>query len=88
MNYDNKWKIGENFVVIKEEDELPENLSEAEFNNLIKSLKNVKDVDNSAVKNSATLLRDYRDVLNYISQKCKVGALTEIENLVNKKLKK
>lgn len=87
MNYNiNRWKIGEDFVTI-EEDNFSDNLNEIDFNKFIKSLGAIQ-VENNVIKNSTVLLQSYRDTLNYISQKCKVGALTDIENAVNKKLKK
>lgn len=91
MNYDNRWKIGENFVVINEEEDFSTNLTENKFNNFILDLKKLYGVsgdNDQVVSNTILLLKSYRDVLHFVSQKCKVGALTEVENAVNSKLAK
>ncbi len=82
---DNNWSIGENFVVIS--DNFDHNLDEVQFEKLISSLKDLKD-HNQSITNAISLLKDYRESFDYISRKVKVGALTDIENIVNRKLGK
>lgn len=91
MNYDNRWKIGENFVLMNDSEEFSTNLTEDQFNNFISKLKTLYGIsgDNDiVVNNTISLLRSYRDIINLVSVKCRVGALTEIENAVNSKLLK
>ncbi len=91
MNYDSRWKIGENFVVINDDENFSTNMDEKSFDNFIVKLKNLYGVsgdNDQVITNTITLLKSYRDVINLVSAKCKVGALTEIENTVNGKLVK
>lgn len=84
--YDDKWSVGKNFVILKEDAEVTTNMNNDSFNLFIKNLKQTKSEDINLINNAVKLLEDYRESLNYISKKCKVGALTDIENLINKKL--
>ena len=90
MIYDTKWSIGENFTVINEDQKYEDSfdINQTNFDNLIRKIKSLSEFKNQDIKNCILLLEDYRDSLNYISNKCKVGALTDVENLVNKKLDK
>lgn len=83
--YDNKWKIGDNFTVIKDE-EFSTNMNDSSFNNFLKSLRDLKSEDVALINNLIILLQDYRKSFELITKKSKVGSLTEIENIAKQKL--
>lgn len=79
-------KTKENDFSISQDNDFKLELNNNEFNNFLSSLKCEPTPDQ--ISNATKLLENYRTILNFISGRAKVGALTEIENLVNKTLGK
>jgi hypothetical protein len=82
----NSWRIGENFTAIHDEDSFSTQMNHQTFKEFINKLKDLKVEDRNIINNAIALLEDQRDTINFVSEKCKVGALTHIENVVNSKL--
>ncbi len=82
------WSVNKNketdFSIVQEDD-FKVHLKNEEFSDFLNSLK-YPGVSKEQINNAVKLLENYRTVLNFIATKSKVGALTEIENLVNKNL--